>query len=262
MVASRDELMTLRTRLEAEFLIGLAYRMNVWHRVMFDALESRDASAVFRQSLILFPLVLAAVAMGCANTFSKMSLQREWRTWLNGHVLDRWLEAAEISVYLHDTATDAERTAVQLTVENLRHHLLGSLLGEPVAGAVNDDGLHVVRDELHRLRGQVADACRSADHQDGHRQPPTLALLALREVDVERPVQLEAAAQGFGVGSEAVDVVVDDLLGQWCPGPGGVLRAEEDVLPSPDEILVHHGEPVEGEVPKPLVERPGDEQGR
>ena len=56
--------------------VGLAYRMNVWHRVMFDALESRDAAAVFRQSLILFPLVFATVAMGCANTFSKMTLQR------------------------------------------------------------------------------------------------------------------------------------------------------------------------------------------
>jgi len=71
--------------------LGLAYRMNVWHRVMFDALESRDAAAVFRQSLILFPLVLATVAMGCANTFSRMTLQREWRRWLNSHVLDRWL---------------------------------------------------------------------------------------------------------------------------------------------------------------------------
>ena len=71
--------------------LGLAYRMNVWHRVMFDALESRDAAAVFRQSLILFPLVVATVAMGCANTFSRMTLQREWRSWLNSHVLDRWL---------------------------------------------------------------------------------------------------------------------------------------------------------------------------
>jgi vitamin B12/bleomycin/antimicrobial peptide transport system ATP-binding/permease protein len=72
--------------------VGLAYRMNVWNRVMFDALESRDAAAVFRQSLILFPLVFATVAMGCANTFSKMTLQREWRSWLNSHVLDQWLK--------------------------------------------------------------------------------------------------------------------------------------------------------------------------
>ena len=72
--------------------LGLAYRMNVWNRVMFDSLEKRDAAAVFRQSLILFPLVLATVAMGCANTFSKMTLQREWRSWLNSHVLDQWLK--------------------------------------------------------------------------------------------------------------------------------------------------------------------------
>jgi len=71
--------------------LGLAYRMNVWYRVTFDALESHDAAAMFRQSLILFPLVLATVAMGCANTFSRMTLQREWRRWLNSHVLDRWL---------------------------------------------------------------------------------------------------------------------------------------------------------------------------
>jgi len=71
--------------------LGLAYRMNVWNRVMFDALERRDAASVLRQSLILFPIVLATVAMGCANTFSKMTLQREWRSWLNSHVLDHWL---------------------------------------------------------------------------------------------------------------------------------------------------------------------------
>jgi putative ATP-binding cassette transporter len=71
--------------------IGIAYRMNVWNRVMFDALERHDSAAVFRQSLIFFPIVAASVALGCANTFSKMTLQREWRSWLNSHVLDAWL---------------------------------------------------------------------------------------------------------------------------------------------------------------------------
>src|SRR4030095_16635980 len=52
--------------------LGLAYRMNVWSRVTFDALENGDAAAVFQQAVILFPLVVATVAMGCANTFSKM----------------------------------------------------------------------------------------------------------------------------------------------------------------------------------------------
>lgn len=71
--------------------LGLGLLMNVWHRVMFDALDNRDGSTVVSQSIIFFPLVLTSLAIAIANTYSKMSLQREWRTWLNGHVLDRWL---------------------------------------------------------------------------------------------------------------------------------------------------------------------------
>jgi putative ATP-binding cassette transporter len=97
--------------------LGLAYRMNVWHRVMFDALESRDASAVFRQSLILFPLVLTTVALGCANTFSKMTLQREWRSWLNSHVLDQWLKNGryyQLNLMKGDHSTPEYRVADDL----------------------------------------------------------------------------------------------------------------------------------------------------
>jgi putative ATP-binding cassette transporter len=97
--------------------LGLAYRMNVWHRVMFDALEGRDAAAVLRQSLILFPLVLAIVAMGCANTFSRMSLQREWRSWLNSDVLDRWLKNGryyQLNLIKGDHSTPEYRVADDL----------------------------------------------------------------------------------------------------------------------------------------------------
>ena len=62
------------------------------------------------------------------------------------------------------------------------------------------DALHVVRDEPHRLRDVVTEACRSADREDGHGQPLGLALLVLGDGRVERPVEPEAAAQGVGVG--------------------------------------------------------------
>jgi putative ATP-binding cassette transporter len=97
--------------------IGIAYRMNVWHRVMFDALERREAATVFRQSLILFPLVFASVAMGCANTFSKMTLQREWRSWLNSHVLDQWLKNGryyQLNLIKGDHSTPEYRVADDL----------------------------------------------------------------------------------------------------------------------------------------------------
>jgi putative ATP-binding cassette transporter len=97
--------------------LWLAYRMNVWHRVMFDALENRDAATVFRQSLILFPLVLTTVALGCANTFSKMTLQREWRSWLNSHVLDQWLKNGryyQLNLIKGDHSTPEYRVADDL----------------------------------------------------------------------------------------------------------------------------------------------------
>jgi hypothetical protein len=71
-------------------------------------------------------------------------------------------------------------------------------------------------------------------------------------------------SQGVGVGGEHVDVVADGVGGELVgPGRGVELRAEEDGLPSPDELFVHlGGELVEGEVPEPGVERRGQEQGR
>jgi putative ATP-binding cassette transporter len=69
----------------------LQYRLNVWHRVMFDALDKRDASGVLYQTVIFLPLIAAVVGVAAALTYAKMTLQRKWRQWLNAHVLDQWL---------------------------------------------------------------------------------------------------------------------------------------------------------------------------
>ena len=69
----------------------LQYRLNVWHRVMFDALDKRDGSGLLYQTLIFFPLIAALVGVAAAATYAKMTLQRRWRDWLNAHVLDHWL---------------------------------------------------------------------------------------------------------------------------------------------------------------------------
>jgi putative ATP-binding cassette transporter len=114
---SKAWLLTLAVFTIALVNLGLAYRMNVWHRVMFDALENRNVAAVFRQSLILFPLILASVAMGCTNTFSKMTLQREWRSWLNAHVLDQWLKNGryyQLNLLKGDHSTPEYRVADDL----------------------------------------------------------------------------------------------------------------------------------------------------
>ena len=71
--------------------LGLGLLLNIWNRVMFDGLDNRDMHTVVFQSIIFVPLVLASLAMAIADTYSKMSLQRRWRAWLNGHVLNHWL---------------------------------------------------------------------------------------------------------------------------------------------------------------------------
>jgi putative ATP-binding cassette transporter len=69
----------------------LQYRLNVWHRVTFDALDKRDGSGLLYQALIFFPLIAAIVGVAATATYAKMTLQRRWREWLNAHVLDHWL---------------------------------------------------------------------------------------------------------------------------------------------------------------------------
>ena len=71
--------------------LALQYRLNVWHRVMFDALDKRDGGGVLYQTVIFFPLIAAVVGVAAAATYAKMTLQRRWRDWLNAHVLDQWL---------------------------------------------------------------------------------------------------------------------------------------------------------------------------
>jgi putative ATP-binding cassette transporter len=71
--------------------LALQYRLNVWHRSMFDALDKRDGAGVLSQTLVFVPLIAAVVGVAAVLTLAKMTLQRRWRAWLNAHVLDQWL---------------------------------------------------------------------------------------------------------------------------------------------------------------------------
>ncbi len=73
--------------------LALQYRLNVWNRAMFDALDHKDGSTVLRQSLIFLPLTFGVVCVAAASVYARMTTQQRWRTWLNGHVLDRWISS-------------------------------------------------------------------------------------------------------------------------------------------------------------------------
>lgn len=72
--------------------VGFQYGINVWNRAIFDAIEKRDAGAVFHLSAMFFPLAIGSIVLGVAQVFARMGIQRRWRAWLTNSVLTRWLK--------------------------------------------------------------------------------------------------------------------------------------------------------------------------
>jgi putative ATP-binding cassette transporter len=66
------------------------YRINVWNRDIFNALEQKSASDVLEQAVIYLPLLCASVIIAVSGIYCRMTTQRLWREWLTNHALDRW----------------------------------------------------------------------------------------------------------------------------------------------------------------------------
>jgi vitamin B12/bleomycin/antimicrobial peptide transport system ATP-binding/permease protein len=71
--------------------LGASYGMNVWHRVIFDALQSKDSDSVLLLSMLYLPLLAGSVLLSVMLICARMTMQRRWRAWLNNLLLDRWL---------------------------------------------------------------------------------------------------------------------------------------------------------------------------
>jgi vitamin B12/bleomycin/antimicrobial peptide transport system ATP-binding/permease protein len=71
--------------------VSFQYGINVWNRSIFDAIEKRDATAVYQLTATFFPLAIGSIVFGVAQVFARMSIQRRWRTWLTTAVISRWL---------------------------------------------------------------------------------------------------------------------------------------------------------------------------
>jgi putative ATP-binding cassette transporter len=67
------------------------YGINLWNRKIFDAIEKRDSATVLWLSAAFFPLAFTSVALGVAQVFARMGIQRRWRAWLTDNVVSRWL---------------------------------------------------------------------------------------------------------------------------------------------------------------------------
>src|SRR3981081_431163 len=71
--------------------VGFREGINVWNPAIFDAIEKRDSATVFHLTAVFFPLAIGSVALGVAQVFTRMGIQRRWRAWLDKSVVARWL---------------------------------------------------------------------------------------------------------------------------------------------------------------------------
>jgi putative ATP-binding cassette transporter len=65
--------------------------INRWNKSFFDALESKNAGALFPLILTIIALVVTGAAFAVAMVRARMTLQVKWRQWLTGELLARWL---------------------------------------------------------------------------------------------------------------------------------------------------------------------------
>lgn len=72
--------------------LAFQYRLNIWNRDIFNALEKKDGDEVWTQFLIFIPLVATMVVLAIIAVYARMTAQREWRAWLTTHVIGRWLD--------------------------------------------------------------------------------------------------------------------------------------------------------------------------
>ena len=67
------------------------YRLNLWNRDFFNALEFRNGGEIWHQTHLL--VLFAAVSIGLAVTavWGRMTFQRSWRAWVSRHLIAAWL---------------------------------------------------------------------------------------------------------------------------------------------------------------------------
>lgn len=71
--------------------LALQYRLNLWNRDFFNALERRDASGAWDQAQMLLALVASSVVLAIVAVWGRMTFQRRWRRWLTPQLLSFWL---------------------------------------------------------------------------------------------------------------------------------------------------------------------------
>jgi putative ATP-binding cassette transporter len=67
------------------------YLLNLWNRHFFDALERRDAVALWKQAQLFVPLAAASIGLTATSVWGRMTMQRKWRESVTRQVIELWL---------------------------------------------------------------------------------------------------------------------------------------------------------------------------
>lgn len=71
--------------------VGAQYRLNIWNRDLFNAIEKKNGDDIFSQAIVFLPLAMIIVGLAVIAVFGRMKLQREWRAWVTDKIIGRWL---------------------------------------------------------------------------------------------------------------------------------------------------------------------------
>ena len=95
----------------------LQVALNLWNRYFFDALERKDAAAVWAQARMFVPLAVASIFLAATSVWGRMTTQRSWRESLTRLVVERWLEKGHFRRLNHHLAKGSENPEYRIAVD-------------------------------------------------------------------------------------------------------------------------------------------------
>jgi ABC-type uncharacterized transport system fused permease/ATPase subunit len=66
--------------------------LNLWNRNFFDALDRKDANALWGQAKLFIPLAATSILLAAMSVWGRMTAQRNWREVLTRHIVGIWLD--------------------------------------------------------------------------------------------------------------------------------------------------------------------------
>ena len=100
------------------FNLATSFGMNVWNRLFFDALQTQESRTALLLAALYLPLLMASVLLSVTQVCARMTIQRQWRAWLNNFLMDRWLTRGR---YFHlNIASNAPRNPEYRLADDVR----------------------------------------------------------------------------------------------------------------------------------------------